>query len=323
MEEWRNIQKKNLKSWQATVQFLQIEINKISTLLPSSHFPLNLPLRLAEKIEKNNLEDPILKQFLPMHEEAEFSPSFVLDPVADASFCKTSKLLHKYQGRALLLASSACAMHCRYCFRQNFDYETTEKSFELEIYTLSKDTSLTEIILSGGDPLSLSDFSLKKLLQKLDHISHLKKLRFHTRFPLGIPERITPELLSLLSSLRMQTIFIIHSNHPKELDPDVLEALKKIQKLGVPVLCQTVLLKGVNDSVIILKELFEKLTDHGILPYYLHQLDKVQGAAHFEVSVDEGKQLIESLRSQLPGYAVPRYVQEIPGGLNKMLLHPL
>jgi KamA family protein len=217
-------------------------------------------------------------------------------------------------------------MNCRFCFRQNYDYETQDKTFAQEIELIRQDPSLSEIILSGGDPLSLSNETLTNLIRQLDQIPHLERLRFHTRFPIGIPERIDKEFLALLEQIRLQVFFIIHSNHPSELDAQVLSALKKIQKLGIPVLNQAVLLHGVNDNIPTLKALCEKLAGNGILPYYLHQLDRVQGAAHFEVSEEKGRALIAELTELMSGYAVPKYVKEEAGEPSKTSLlevHPL
>ncbi len=208
-------------------------------------------------------------------------------------------------------------MHCRYCFRQNFDYETTLKTFEKELECIAQDSTLQEVILSGGDPLSLSDQVLKSILVELSAIPHVKRVRFHTRFPVGIPERIDADFLDIFTQIPLQVWFVIHANHPDELDADVLASLKSLQKLGIAVLNQSVLLQGVNDQISILKELSEKLVNHGILPYYLHQLDRVQGTAHFEVAEEHGKALIQALTGQLSGYAVPKYVREIPGESNK------
>ncbi len=319
---WREIQKQNFKDWKKLSEFLQLDHQQLEEIVLRPDFPLNLPLRLAEKIAKNTLDDPILRQFVPLKKELEEALGYKLDPVQDASFRKSSKLLHKYEGRALLVCTSVCAMHCRFCFRQNFNYDTSpeQTSFATELALLTEDPSITEIILSGGDPLSLSHLTLERLIKDLDAIPHLKKLRFHTRFPMGIPERIDEAFLNLLTHIRMQTIFIIHCNHPNELDEDVLAALKKIQKLGIPVLNQCVLLSGVNDSLVTLHELFEKLTNHGILPYYLHQLDQVKGASHFEVEENRGRALIDALTAKLPGYAIPKYVREVPGKMSKTSL---
>ncbi|HSX03835.1 MAG TPA: KamA family radical SAM protein [Rhabdochlamydiaceae bacterium] len=306
---WKQIQRQNFTNWKELFSFLEIKDEKEFHLKPN--FPLNLPRRLAEKIRKNTIEDPILRQFVPLKEERIVSPDFRSDPVCDQEFRKEKKLLHKYQGRALLLSTSACAMHCRFCFRQNFPYETQQKGFEKELQAIAGDPSLIEIILSGGDPLSLSNKELAELILDLSSIPHLKILRFHTRFPIGIPERIDPEFLAILASCRLQIFFVVHVNHPLELDEEVLLALKPIKQLGIPLLTSSVLLKGVNDTVPVLKALFEKLIEQGIMPYYLNQLDQVQGGKHFEVDEAKGLELIAELKKQLPGYAVPKYVKEI------------
>ncbi len=317
---WRQIQKNNFSQWKPLVDFLRLDEENARAVLQKSHFPLNLPRRLAEKIEKNNLEDPILRQFVPLAEELAAAAGFCADPVGDSSSQKTSKLLQKYIGRALLICTSSCAMHCRYCFRQNFPYNTEHKLFEKELESIAQDCTLEEIILSGGDPLSLSDQVLEKLLQDLSSITHVQRIRFHTRFPIGIPERIDDSFLKILASIKTQLIFVIHVNHARELDEDVISSLKTIQQLGIPILNQAVLLKGVNDNLLTLKTLFESLINSGILPYYLHQLDRVQGAAHFEVDEEVGLSLLEELRTCLPGYAIPQYVREIAGEPSKSII---
>lgn len=318
---WRQIQRLNFTDWYKFICYLGFDAEEAERIVQKrSSFPLNVPLRLAEKMEKKNWKDPLLLQFLPTLQEEQSSALFVLDPVADLSFQKTPKLLHKYNGRALLVCTSACAMHCRYCFRRHYDYETTTKTFEPELAAISADTSLTEILLSGGDPLSLSDADLAGLIRRLGAIPHVKRIRFHTRFPMGIPERITEAFLALLASCAQQVIFVIHCNHVNELDPAICAALKQIQRLGIPLLSQSVLLKGVNDSVDALYQLFETLINQGILPYYIHQLDRVQGAAHFEVAPEVGLQLMKELQCRLPGYALPKYVQEEPFTPHKTLL---
>jgi EF-P beta-lysylation protein EpmB len=310
---WRQILRTNFIKWHELADFLGLSPEQRNRIDSKPGFPLNLPRRLAEKIAKQTLEDPILRQFLPTIEEKRQTLGFVSDPVGDSLCSRSSKLLHKYHGRVLLVCTSACAMHCRYCFRQQFDYDTGHPGFSNEIELIRQDTTLQEVILSGGDPLSLSDQVLESLLQELALIPHVRRIRFHTRFPIGIPERIDGPFLAILENVPKQIWFIVHANHPEECDPDVLAALKRIQKLGIPVCNQAVLLKGVNDDVDTLCRLCEKLTDHGILPYYLHQLDKVQGAAHFEVSEAEGLMLIKKLTARLPGYGVPKYVKEIAG----------
>lgn len=315
---WRQIQRENFTDWKKLLTFLNFDLSAAeAVVLPHTKFPLNLPLRLAQKIEQGNWQDPILRQFLPTVEELNNSPLFIKDPVADGCSRATPKLLHKYRGRALLVCTSACAMHCRYCFRQHFDYETKDKLFQEELAVIATDPSLTEILLSGGDPLSLNNAQLEYLIGELEQIPHIKRIRFHTRFPIGIPERIDPEFLKLLQDCKKQIVFIIHCNHHREFDDDIFLHLKQIQALGIPILTQSVLLRGINDDVQTLKELFEILIDHGIIPNYLHQLDRVQGAMHFEVSEEKGKALMHQLQALLPGYAIPKYVREVPNQPNK------
>jgi EF-P beta-lysylation protein EpmB len=317
---WREIQRKNFTRLEPLADFLALSAPLRARLLGTPSFPLNLPQRLAEKITKNTLNDPILRQFIPLQEETLSTPGFVPDPLQDSMFRQSNKLLKKYDGRALLLATSACAMHCRFCFRQNFPYETEDKGFEKELSHLEKDTTISEIILSGGDPLSLSDETLAQLFLSLERIPHLRRIRFHTRFPIGIPERIDPSFLAILASSSKQVLFVIHCNHPKELDMDVTSALKTIQRLGIPTLNQSVLLRGVNDEEQTLLTLSEALLNAGVVPYYLHQLDLVKGAAHFSVSDERAFSLVKFLRENLPGYGVPRLVREEPHQPSKTLL---
>jgi EF-P beta-lysylation protein EpmB len=317
---WREIQKNNFSNLEALAVFLELTSEQTQQLINRSNFPLNLPLRLAEKIEKQTLSDPILKQFVGVKEELATSEGFCLSPTQDEVFSKTSKLLQKYNKRALLITTSACAMHCRFCFRQNYPYEVSKKSFSEELALIAGDSNLIEIILSGGDPLSLSDRVLNELINDLENIPHLQIVRLHTRFPIGIPERISSEFLKIFEHRRLQFIFVVHINHPKELDKDVSRHLKLLQQLGIPLLNHTVLLKDINDNLNTMIELNTKLVLSGIMPYYLNQLDKVQGSAHFEVPVETGKFLIEKMREHLPGYAVPRYIQEIPGKAHKTVL---
>lgn len=313
---WRQIQKNNFTRIELLLEYLEMVLEKRNQILIRPNFGLNVPLRLAAKIKKNSLEDPIFKQFVPLRDELD-TRFGIPEPVQDQAFRKSPKLLKKYQGRALLLASSACAMHCRFCFRQNFPYETEEKGFREELALLALDPSISEIILSGGDPLSLSDGSLGSLFQAIDEIAHIRRVRFHTRFPIGIPERIDDSFLNILRSSSKQIFFIIHCNHPKELDEDVISALKKVQKIGIPLLNQSVLMKGVNDDEETLLSLSETLVNAGVIPYYLHLHDPVQGTGHFDVPEQRGMDLIRFLRENLSGYGVPRLVREEPGQLSK------
>ncbi|MDF2549218.1 MAG: putative KamA family protein YjeK, partial [Chlamydiales bacterium] len=313
---WRKIQRESFSRIDQLAQFLELSKEQTDQLDQKSPFPLNLPRRLALKMAKGTLDDPLIRQFLPLKEENAPSP-FSEAPLEEERFLKTPKLLAKYRKRMLLVTTSACAMHCRYCFRRHFPYESAQSQFKAEIQAIRDDIEIEEVLLSGGDPLSLSDDRLIHLLTEIDQIPHVQRIRFHSRFLIGIPERATKELLNALEALRCQVIFVIHCNHARELDQDVLSALKNMQKLGIPILNQSVLLRGVNDTHEALQELNSRLINHGILPYYLHQLDQVKGAEHFEVSIREGHRLIAEMRESLPGYGVPRYVQEIPGEKSK------
>lgn len=313
---WKQIQKTNFSSITLLADFLKLSEMNRKMLLKRKDFPLNVPMRLAKKMEKNSLHDPLFKQYVSVLDEGVVTKGYSYDPVEDATFCKTPKLLQKYSGRALLLCTQACAMHCRFCFRQNFSYAPLQSKFDEEIEHLAKDSTIKEVILSGGDPLSLPDRYLGELCDRLAAIPHVQILRFHTRFLIGIPERITDDLLSLLPKSR-QIYFVIHINHPRELDADVIEASRKLQRRGIPLLSQTVLLKGVNDNVSTLQELFFRLASSGVIPYYLHQLDPIVGGGHFMVEKERGIALIQELQKYLPGYAVPKYAEEIPGKFHK------
>lgn len=320
MESWQAILRTNFTRMEALCDFLELSSEDRKALSLKNRFVLNVPYRLAEKMAKGTLNDPLLRQFVPLIEETGVHDGFIEEPVSDTRFAKSEKLIQKYEGRSLIISTSACAMHCRYCFRQNFPYETERKGFVSELQALEQDPSIKEVILSGGDPLSLPTPALTSLLQALDAVPHLKRIRFHTRFPIGIPERIDAPFLTLLASLKKQVWFVIHANHPLELDLDVLSALKSVQKLGIPVLNQAVLLKGVNDNPETLQALSDRLADSGILFYYLHQLDRVKGAAHFEVHPETGKALVSALHRRSSGYQVPKFVQEIPGEPGKTSL---
>lgn len=317
---WRQIQKENYTSVGKLASFLELSDQNRLLILDDPSFSLNLPKRLAHKIAKNSLHDPILRQFVPLTEETVKRAGFNVDPLQEASFREEKKLVHKYDGRALLIATGACAMHCRYCFRQNFPYETETPGYAAELAYIKNHPDLSEIILSGGDPLSLSDAALENLLYAIDQFPHIKRIRFHTRFPIGIPERIDDAFLEILGRVEKQIFFVIHCNHPRELDEDVIEALKKISSLGIPVLNQSVLLKGVNDDEKTFLQLNEALVNNGIVPYYVHLLDPVQGTAHFHVPDARGQELIRHVQERLSGFGVPRLAREIPGSPSKTFI---
>jgi EF-P beta-lysylation protein EpmB len=223
----------------------------------------------------------------------------------------------------LLITTNLCAIHCRYCFRRHYPYDEEPKSlaaWQPAIRHIAEDASIHEVILSGGDPLSLSDSRLCALVSAFREIPHLRRLRVHTRLPIVIPARVTNDLIDCLTNCRMAPYLVLHVNHSRELSEGVLHGIARLRQAGIVLLNQAVLLRGVNDTEAALLELCERLSNHGVLPYYLNQLDRVHGAAHFEVSISRGKELIKNLRERLPGYAVPRYVQDEPGVGSKTVL---
>lgn len=291
--------------------------------LAARTFPVFAPLPFVAKMRPGDPQDPLLRQVLPLAEELEETAGYADDPVGDRLAARQPGVLQKYNGRALLITTGACAVHCRYCFRRYFPYEEVKRSpreWAAIVAQLAADGSLEEIILSGGDPLMLTDSRLAGLARQLAEITHLRRLRVHTRLPIMIPQRVTAELVDWLRGTRLTPIVVVHANHPRELDEPVGHALGQLVDAGIPVLNQAVLLRGVNDRLETLRELSRRLLDLRVMPYYLHQLDKVSGAAHFAVPEERGRQLVAQLRDQLPGYAVPRYVQEIPGAPSKTLL---
>jgi EF-P beta-lysylation protein EpmB len=286
-------------------------------------FPLFAPRGYIARMQPGNPHDPLLRQVLPLGEELAEVPGFTGDPVGDAEAAQSPGLLHKYHGRALLVTTGACAIHCRYCFRRHFPYSETPRSpadWQPAIDLIAADETIEEVLLSGGDPLTLVDEHLAALVARLAQVPHLKRLRIHTRLPIIIPERVTAELLAWLRGTRLTPLVVVHANHANELDESVAAALARLVDAGIPVLNQAVLLRGVNDSPAALIDLSRRLVNLRVLPYYLHQLDRVAGAAHFEVPIARGIELIAALHAALPGYAVPRYVPEIAGEAGKRVL---
>lgn len=294
-------------------------------LLPAAQtaaglFPLRVPRGFVARMQRGNPADPLLLQVLPLGLELPDIPGFGADPVGDIASRIAPGVLHKYQGRALLIATGACGVHCRYCFRRHFPYAAETASshhWQAALSAIRADRSIHEVILSGGDPLSLNDRRLRELTRQLEQIPHVRRLRIHSRQPIVLPERVDAGLLSWLRELRLQKVMVLHANHSRELDHSVAEACRRLRDSGVTLLNQSVLLKGINDSVGALTGLSESLFAAGILPYYLHLLDRVQGAAHFEVPEPQAQALLRQLAAALPGYLVPRLVREIPGHTSK------
>lgn len=284
-------------------------------------FPVFAPRSFLARMRPGDESDPLLRQVLPLDAEcAPPPPGYAADAVGDAAAEAVPGLLHKYRGRALLILAGACAVHCRYCFRRHYPYGEAPRrleDWEPAFAYLEGDPSVREVLLSGGDPLMLSDARLRRVVERLEKIPHLSRLRIHTRLPVVLPDRVTGELLDLLRGTRLTPWVVVHANHPNELAGDCADALRALVRGGVPVLNQAVLLKGVNDDADALCGLGERLADLGVQNYYLHQLDRVAGAAHFEVSDERAAELMRDLHARLPGYAVPRLVREEPGAAGK------
>lgn len=284
------------------------------------HFALRVPRGFAGRMRKGDPLDPLFLQVWPQPAEADQIPGFGIDAVGDLHKVRDGGLIHKYNGRILVVATGACAVHCRYCFRRHFPYSDhlgARNHWQDALDTIAGDTSIHEVILSGGDPLSLADHKLAEFADALDAIPHLRRLRIHTRQPIVLPERVDERLLAWLGRGRLQRIIVLHANHPNELDHTVEAALKPLRTLGVTLLNQAVLLQGINDRTGTLAALSERLSECGILPYYLHLLDRVQGSAHFEVTEDKARALMRELAALLPGYLVPRLVREESGAYSK------
>ncbi len=287
------------------------------------NFPLRVPQAYIDKMRYGDQHDPLLRQVFPLIDESFNVSDFVTDPVGDALAVTSPGILQKYQGRALLLTTGACAIHCRYCFRRHFPYGDSNplaSQWQLTLKSIAEDNSINEVILSGGDPLSLNDTKLATLVADIEKIPHIKRLRIHTRLPIVLPERIDEHLLSWINSTKLNVIMVVHANHANEIDLLVSTALNKLRLAGCQLLNQTVLLKGINDSPQALYELSERLSEVNVTPYYLHLLDKVAGASHFDVPEQQGIKLIEQIRKRLPGYLVPRLVREQQGEASKTII---
>lgn len=286
-------------------------------------FPVLVPENFLARMTPRDLHDPLLRQVLPLGDESRVVDGFVHDAVGDLDARRTPGVLQKYAGRVLLIATSACAIHCRYCFRRDYPYSEVPRrlqDWQPALDEIASDASITEVIFSGGDPLMLNDSRLQVLCSAIDQIPHVERIRFHTRLPIVLPSRVTQELRALLTGLRAQPIMVVHANHGNELVGDCVPALQSLVRSGIPVLNQAVLLAGINDTLDALETLCRRLINIGVMPYYLHQLDRVSGTAHFEADRAKGQQLIQQLAARLPGYAVPRFVQEIAGEPNKTAL---
>jgi EF-P beta-lysylation protein EpmB len=297
-----------------------------AALAASAAFRLRVPRSYLSRMRHGDPNDPLLRQVLPVAGELADAPDYTSDPLGEHAALRAPGLLHKYHGRALLITTSACAVHCRYCFRREFPYsdQTSDSPRWSEaLDAIAADTSIEEVLLSGGDPLSLSDSRLTSLTDALQRIPHVQRLRVHTRQPVVLPSRVDAGLTQWLGNLRLPTVFVLHVNHPNEVDGEVRTACALLREAGVTLLNQTVLLQGVNDEAEVLVTLSKVLFEAGVLPYYLHLLDRVRGTAHFEVPEERARLIAGQLAARLPGYLVPRLVREVHGAPAKVTLSPL
>jgi EF-P beta-lysylation protein EpmB len=321
---WQQLWREAVTDPLELLRLLDLE-SAAARLLPAADtgFALRVPRGFIARMHRGDPADPLLLQVLPQAAELGDVPGFGRDAVGDLASRAANGVLHKYRGRALLIATGSCAVNCRYCFRRHFPYaeETAAANrWEQALAYLAADPSIHEVILSGGDPLSLSTAKLAELTRALTALPHIRRLRLHTRLPIVLPERIDTEFQDWLAALKLQKVVVLHANHPQEIDDAVASACAALRSCGATVLNQAVLLRAVNDDADVLAALSERLFDCAVLPYYLHQLDRVAGAAHFEVDDARARSLLDALRARLPGYLVPRLVREVAGRLHKLSL---
>lgn len=323
-DSWQTLLSQTLKRPEELLRYLQLPDSLLEGANRASlEFAMRVPLPWLDRIEKGNLDDPLLRQILPLGEELESVPGFTNDPLEEMGSNPVEGLIHKYKGRVLVVLTGACAINCRYCFRRHFPYAENRlgpEQWQKILDYITADTSITEVIFSGGDPLVSSDTRLAQLISDLQQIPHLTRLRIHSRLPVVLPQRVTESLTTLFSQTRLNIVTVIHTNHPQELDDGVAKAINQLNRAGVTVLNQAVLLRGINDSVEVLKNLSEQLFSIGVLPYYLFTFDPVKGAAHFDIPDADAKRIVSQLQNLLPGYLVPRLAREIPGRGSKTLL---
>ncbi len=319
---WQQQLRSAFKSITALYDYLELDTHDLFSDEAHLNFPLRVPESFAARMEKGNPNDPLLKQVLPVNEEMQTVAGFGLDPVGDLQAMTETGVIHKYQGRALLINTGSCAIHCRYCFRRNFPYSDFQLGNQKQaINYLNEHLDISEVILSGGDPLLLSDAKLVTLIKEMNTIEHLKRIRIHSRLPIVLPDRINKGLIKALTYSEKKIIMVMHCNHANELNVEVAKACEKMRQANIMLLNQSVLLKDINNNVFQLAQLSEKLFSLGVLPYYLHLLDKALGTAHFEVSKTEAVSLMQQLQAQLPGYLVPKLVKEEAGKAAKTIVY--
>lgn len=314
----------DFQDWQAELSgavsdldtlFALLDLPKQAQIHTPKQFGLRVPHAFIKKMKKGDINDPLLRQVLPDTKETWTIGGYSTDPLDENNHNPIKGLLHKYQSRVLLTVTGACAVHCRYCFRQHFDYHANQPStheMDAVIGYITKHTEVDEVILSGGDPLSLSNKRLKLWLDKIADIAHIRTVRLHTRLPVVLPNRVDDELITLIRHYQKNIVIVLHINHPNEIDDQLIAKTKQLKDAGATLLNQSVLLADINDDIHTLSKLSQDLFGAGILPYYLHILDKVQGAAHFDIAISDAIRLYWQLLEVLPGYLVPKLVQELP-----------
>lgn len=321
-ENWQQALKNLIREPEQLLELLELDAKDMPAHLAAClDFPLRVPKDFVSKMRKGDWHDPLLLQVLPQGRELSPQAGYINDPLQENQSNPQPGLIQKYHGRVLLVVSAGCAINCRYCFRRHFPYQDNNPSrqeWQATLQTIANDPSIHEVILSGGDPLIASDKQLKELIDQIAAIPHIKTLRIHSRLPLVIPQRISQPFIEAFTQNRLNHVFVIHCNHANELDEATKNAFQRLKSAGVTLLNQSVLLAGINDNADDLQALSEQLFTQGVLPYYLHMLDKVQGAAHFEVAENTAQQLINSLLTQLPGYLVPKLVREVANELSKV-----
>lgn len=303
-------------------QLLELNEHDLNQVTDSS-FKLKVPLSFVKRMKKGDFNDPLLRQILPLKDESVIIPGFSQDPLQEKQHNPLPGLIHKYKSRVLLTLTGACAVHCRYCFRRHFPYEANipnQEKLAAIVEYIEKHPKINEVILSGGDPLLVPDHKLASLIALFSRMPQLKVIRIHTRLPIVLPDRITDEFLHVIKSSSIKLIMVVHCNHPQEIDDAVLSSLIRLREAGMTVFNQAVLLKGVNDDAKVLAKLSWRLFEANVLPYYLHVLDKVAGAHHFDVDDARALEIWKALQVNLPGYLLPKLVREDAGGLSKTLL---
>ncbi|OUR95918.1 EF-P beta-lysylation protein EpmB [Gammaproteobacteria bacterium 42_54_T18] len=313
-QEWQKQLSEAFTSVKSLLEYLKIPKEQFPHWAQAEKdFPLRVPKAFADKMSAGDIHDPLLRQVLPIHEETIPVSGYTDDPLMERDANPTKGLLHKYRSRVLVILGSACAVHCRYCFRRHFPYQDnglSQQEFNDIVQYVGRFPEVNEVILSGGDPLISSNSRLKRLIDALETLPHVSRIRFHTRTPVVLPDRIDADFISLVENTSLQVVMVLHCNHPQEIDPAFSQAMTHLKQAGVTLLNQSVLLKGVNDNAAVLTQLSEALFSAHILPYYLHLLDPVAGASHFDVEEPIGVSLINELLASLPGYLVPKLVRE-------------